>query len=161
MRSLRRMPAAVAISARARSPAFEAASSAARAASIASPAPAELDEQAAARHEQREPRFLRDGERETALDQRERRGVAELLGEGEARVEVGGGGARIVGAVEVLGGEHAVAAREPFGGAGMQGAPPLVEERCVGAVADQRMAEHELAAVGADQEVLDQQARQS
>ena len=121
--------------------------------------PADLDEQPAARHQQCESRLLRDGEREAALDQRQRRGVAKLLGEREARVEVRGGGARIVGTVEVLGGEHAVAVREPLGGAGVQGAPALVEQRCVGTVADQRMAEHELAAVGADEEVLDQETR--
>ena len=41
----------------------------------------------------------------------------------------------------------------------MKDAPPLVQQRFVGAVADERVAEHELAAVGADEEVARPGAR--
>ena len=157
MRSLRRIPAAIAISACARSPALDGdlERGAARVDRVAGAA--ELDQQPAARHQQGEARRLVGGERQAALGQRERGAVAKLLATASLGGQVGGGGARIVGAVEVLGGEDQVARREPLGGARVQDAAPLVQERPVGAVADERVAEHELAAVGADQEILDQQ----
>ena len=122
MRSLRRIPAAVAISACARSPGLAEASSAARQASIASRGAAELEHQAASRHQQREADLVRGSEDQAALDQGERRGVAELRRDRVARRQVRRRGARILGAVEVLGREHQVARLEPFGGAARGGA---------------------------------------
>ena len=100
---------------------------------------------------------MRRGKGEAALYQGQRRRVAELRRDRIARRQVGRRRARILGAVEVLGGEHEVARLEPLGGSAMQHAPPLVQQRFVGAVADERVAEHELAAIGADEEVLDQE----
>jgi hypothetical protein len=151
-----RMPAAQAIRAWARSAVVSAASSAARHASMASDRTAELEQLPAARHEQGEARLVRRGKGEAALDQRQRRGVPELGRDGVARREVGRRRARVLGAVEVLRGEREVARLEPFGGPGVQRAAPLVQQRLVRAVADEGVAEHELAAVGADEEVLDQ-----
>ena len=88
---------------------------------------AELEHQAAARHQQREADLVRRGEDEAALDQGQRRGVAELRRDRVARRQVCRRGARILGAVEVLGGEHEVARLEPLGGPAVEDASPLVQ----------------------------------
>ena len=119
---------------------------------------AEIDQQSAARHQQREADRLLGGDRQAAVDQRQCGLVMKLRAQGLARGEIGAGGAGIVGPVEMLGGERQVARREPFGGAGVQGAAALVQQRRIGAVANEGVAEQELAAVGANQEVLLQQA---
>ena len=116
MRSLRRIPAAVAISACARSPGLADASRAARAGLDRFRGTAELEHQAASRHQQREADVVRRGENEAALDQGQRRRVAELRRDRVARRQVRRRGARILGAVEVLGGEREVARLEPLGG---------------------------------------------
>ena len=157
MRSLRRIPAALAISAWALSPGLAEASSAARQASIAS---AERPSSSI-----RRPRAMSSAKRTSCVaaraSPRSIRASAAAWRNWAATelpaARYAGRGARILGAVEVLGGEHEVARLEPLGGAAVEDATPLVQERLVGAVADERVAEHELAAVGPDEEVLDQQ----
>ena len=162
MRSLRRMPAAIAISACARSPALGGGleGGARRLDRIAGPA--ELEQQPAARHQQGEARLLRDGEREAALDQRERRargGTARRARRSASRYAAAARGSSARSKCSAASTPSRVANHSAA--RACSGAPPLVQQRCVGAVADERMAEHELAAVGADEEVLDQQARLS
>ena len=157
MRSLRRIPAAPAISACARSPGAGRRLESGSRGLDRFRGTAELEHQPASRHEEGEADLVRRGEGQAALDQGERRRMAELRRDCVARRQVRRRGTRILGAVEVFRGKREVARLEPLGGPAMEEAASLVQQRFVGAVADERVAEHELAAVGTDEEVLDQQ----
>jgi hypothetical protein len=96
------------------------------------------------------------GDGETAPDQGLRRLVVvngRLL---PRRFEVGSGGGRIFGAVEVLGVQHRVAAREPVRHPPVQGAAAGLEEAVVDRVPDQGVGEQQAVALGAHQDLFDQ-----
>ena len=157
MRSLRRIPAAVAISACALSPGLADASSAARQASIAS---AERPSSSI-----RRPRAISSAKRISCVAARTRpRSIrasaaawrncaATALPAARYAAAARGSSARSkCSAASTRSRDSNHSAARPW-----RSASPLVQQRFVGAVADQRVAEHELAAVGADEEVLDQE----
>ena len=70
--------------------------------------------------------------------------------------EVGQRRAGIAAAVEVFSGQRGFAGAEPCGGTHVQRSAARMQQRGIGAIADQRMAEHKFRTVRPDQEVLGQ-----
>ena len=110
--------------------------------------------------QQRRPTAIRRrGQRQPTLDQRQRFGgtvaLQAVLGRQTVSVDRGRG----LGAIEMRRAQHRIAAIEPVGGAGVQPAPRLGEQRAQNRLADQRMGENQLCSVDAQKAAPKQAGR--